>query len=283
DEPADSVAYYYLPAPVKVPADAARHAGVVERTRKSLCDARFAESAAALPAGLRARATNIVGTQARAAHGILVAAAECQAGFIAVGARGLGPLRGLLVGSVSQRLAAESNLPLLIARGHIPRAGEGLRVLLACASSTVCGSAARFLHQLHWHPESRGTALTVVESSFGGELPDWLVQQARSDETEQLARAWVEDHRREVAAQRESLAALCQELPQPFRQLEPQVVEGHPAESILKTAAATGSDLLVLGTHHAAPLVRLLLGSTAVKVLAHAPCSVLLLPHHETP
>jgi nucleotide-binding universal stress UspA family protein len=54
---------------------------------------------------------------------------------------------------------------------------------------------------------------------------------------------------------------------------EHKLVDGDPAEQILK--AATGVDLIVLGTHGSTGLTRLLMGSVAETVLRKAPCPVL--------
>ncbi len=50
---------------------------------------------------------------------------------------------------------------------------------------------------------------------------------------------------------------------------------GAPAEEVLQAAEEAGSDLIVLGHRGASAISRLLLGSTAERVVRHAPCSVL--------
>ena len=51
--------------------------------------------------------------------------------------------------------------------------------------------------------------------------------------------------------------------------------EGDPAAEIIRHAAESGTDLIVMGTHGRTGLERLLLGSVAEKVMREAPCSVL--------
>jgi nucleotide-binding universal stress UspA family protein len=53
------------------------------------------------------------------------------------------------------------------------------------------------------------------------------------------------------------------------------LLEGNPADEILRHATEARSDLIVLGTHGRTGLERLLMGSVAEKVLRGAPCSVL--------
>ena len=51
-----------------------------------------------------------------------------------------------------------------------------------------------------------------------------------------------------------------------------------PAEMILQEAKDKEIDLIVMGTHGRSFLARLLLGSVAQRVIAHAPCPVMVIP-----
>ena len=53
------------------------------------------------------------------------------------------------------------------------------------------------------------------------------------------------------------------------------LLEGDPAEEIIRHAAEARADLIVMGTHGRTGLARLLMGSVAEKVLRGATCSVL--------
>jgi universal stress protein A len=53
---------------------------------------------------------------------------------------------------------------------------------------------------------------------------------------------------------------------------------GNPAREIAALARRIGADLIVMGTHGRSTIARLLQGSIAEKVIAHAPCPVLALP-----
>jgi nucleotide-binding universal stress UspA family protein len=61
----------------------------------------------------------------------------------------------------------------------------------------------------------------------------------------------------------------------PRVKVEYKLLDGDPAEQILKAAAAANADLIVLGTHGATGLARLLMGSVAEQVLRKAACPVL--------
>lgn len=75
-----------------------------------------------------------------------------------------------------------------------------------------------------------------------------------------------------------------EEAQQKLRELEGQAghvrveslaMEGDPVDMIVRAAAETHSDLIVMGTHGRTALARLLLGSVAEAVLRKAPCPVL--------
>lgn len=95
-------------------------------------------------------------------------------------------------------------------------------------------------------------------------IPDYLgepfLQEAISRRTEAADR---------VVAQAQ---ALLGELPQ----LETEILEGPPAEAILRVAGVRKVDLIVMGTRGLGQLQGLLLGSQSQKVLTHAACPVLL-------
>lgn len=57
--------------------------------------------------------------------------------------------------------------------------------------------------------------------------------------------------------------------------LETRILVGHAAEQILRLAADTGADLIVVGHRGRSAIREWLFGSTSRRVVAHAACSVL--------
>ncbi|MBI5354227.1 MAG: universal stress protein [Chloroflexi bacterium] len=55
-----------------------------------------------------------------------------------------------------------------------------------------------------------------------------------------------------------------------------ELIEGNPAEAIIDVATTRKSDVIVMGSRGLGTLAGLLLGSTSQKVVAHAPCPVLI-------
>ena len=54
-----------------------------------------------------------------------------------------------------------------------------------------------------------------------------------------------------------------------------EVIVGHPARTIVKTATSQGTDVIVMGTHGRGAFAHLVLGSVAERVVRTAPCAVL--------
>ena len=61
----------------------------------------------------------------------------------------------------------------------------------------------------------------------------------------------------------------------PRVEIDHRLLEGDPADTILKLAETTGADVIVMGTHGTTGLTRLLVGSVAESVMRKAPCPVL--------
>ena len=73
----------------------------------------------------------------------------------------------------------------------------------------------------------------------------------------------------------ETVAEVSAQLPHPVTVL-PQVVEGHPAESLLHAAA--GAQLLVVGSRGHGTFAGIILGSVSQHCVQHAPCPVVVVP-----
>jgi len=56
---------------------------------------------------------------------------------------------------------------------------------------------------------------------------------------------------------------------------EGRVLRGDPREAIIRAVQEAGADLVVVGSHGRTGLTKLLMGSVASHVVAHAPCDVL--------
>jgi len=59
-------------------------------------------------------------------------------------------------------------------------------------------------------------------------------------------------------------------------EIHTELIEGSEAEAIINVATTRGSEVIVMGSRGRGTLAGLLLGSTSQKVVAHAPCPVLI-------
>lgn len=88
---------------------------------------------------------------------------------------------------------------------------------------------------------------------------------------------------------RERLRAVVQEQFQPADDVRSEVILGQPWSSICDYAREQKIDLLIVPTHGRTGLTRVLIGSTADRIVQHAPCPVLVVKQsqqdcvHDTP
>ncbi len=109
--------------------------------------------------------------------------------------------------------------------------------------------------------------LHVVEPAVYPE--NYLVTPATMDETNQNL----------LAAARERLAEVKQKATAHGLSTETLVRMGRAQSEISDTAKATGTDLIVMGTHGYSGLKQVLLGGTAERVVRHSTCPVLTVRH----
>ena len=272
----DQIGLYY--SPPGGAATAGLDQVVVERGTAAIADALFVAAQSHVPAGFVGKLSQITGSQPPRT-GLQTAADEYHADLIAVGARGIGPIERLLLGSVSHAVVHSASVPVLVARGGDPAAGKIQRVLVACDGSDMDREIAAAVGRLSWPAGAVGQVMTVIEGRSAGEVPEWLKQKTRSPEVEAIAQAFEREFEAEKQAVRTRLEQYSRGLPPPFQAQAPVVAEGHPAEQILNHVAAHAVDLVVLGARGHSAVARWLLGSTSDKVLNQAACSVLLVKH----
>lgn len=194
----------------------------------------------------------------RVAEMILAVVEKEQVDLIVLGARGLGPVRELVLGSVSHRVLAHASCSTLVVNQPLPSLR---RVLLAVEGIQDAESACRFLALKPFREPVEVTVLTVLpfaQPIWPAGLPDSealkanLVKSARNfawDVATRLSRY----HYIATAA----------------------VAEGAPAVEILQEASRTKPDLILMGSRSREGPSRFLLGSVSHAVLHRASCPTL--------
>lgn len=201
--------------------------------------------------------------RAPASHALLAAAEGAH--LLVVGARGHGPVTGMLVGSVSQHVSRHAACPVVVVRR--PHDAAARRVVVGVDGSAGSDKALGFafdvasrsgdpLTAIHgWHPRSLGSAADP--------LPLGLAQPPR----------WEEIAEQTAAGERmlrEALAGWVDKYPDV--EVTRQAIPLHAARVLAD--ASSRATLLVVGSRGRGGFKGLLLGSVSQAVLHHAHCPV---------
>jgi len=194
-------------------------------------------------AGMGVRLEPRLRTSVSAYEGILEEAEAVQPDWIIMGRHGLTGLPRLLLGSVTARVIGHSAVSVLV----VPRGAalEFKRVLIAADDSPFSAAAWQEALSITQRMGSHLTAIAVAASGGEVKTANQVVQRMEAE-------------------------ARLRGVP-----LETAVPYGRPFEAILQVAQAKKVNLIVLGSHGRTGLRRLLLGSTAERVIGQAPCPVL--------
>ena len=216
---------------------------------------------------------NFQSREGRPATEILNYARTLQAGLIAVGHRGIGGSRELLLGSVSSAIARYAASHVLVARGlpedpnFQPRWDH---VLLVVNGSQATKQAIALTRQLLPVGIQRITILCAqtplnphhLFGPFATPTPSWQLtqslQQAQKEQSE-----WI------IQKAQEKLTA-------PNVELETFIQIGEPGSLICQMAAQQGADMIILGSDRQPAFRHTRLTATGDYALHHAPCPVLL-------
>ena len=188
---------------------------------------------------------------------IVSMAEEQKADLIVMGARGLGPIKEWLLGSVSHRVLTLASCATLIVNGPVKAMKQ---ILLPLAGLSDAEAAIRFLQLKPFHEAVDVTLLTVLTSTEPPRPGDAAAAAAATERLEEKA-AYIEgvaERLRVIGYQAHGVA-----------------VVGTPSSMILQEATTLQSDLILMGTRGRQGITRFLLGSVSHEVLHRMPCPVL--------
>ena len=195
-----------------------------------------------------------------AAEVIVSTAEEQKADLIVMGARGLGPVKERLLGSVSHRILTLAPCATLIVNGPVKAMRQ---ILLPLQGLSDAEAAVRFLQLKPFHDAVEVTLLTVLPST----QPPWPGEAAAAT-AEKLEEQALQSARDYINGEAERLRAVGY-------QARGIAVFGTPSAMILQEATKLRSDLILMGTRGRQGITRFLLGSVAHAVLHQMPCPVL--------
>jgi nucleotide-binding universal stress UspA family protein len=203
--------------------------------------------------------------QGNAATALLGAAESLRADLIAVGSRGLGPVKEFLLGSVSQQVVRCAPCSVLIARGPLARLQ---RVLVGVDGSVHARAAAQFVANLLLARDASIHLCSVAEQPIFGPA-----KVGRSPQELQVALETITEIGRAAAEQ--VLAETRTLLAGEGYAVSSSLRSGHPVDHLLAAIREFRPELAVIGAKGRTSAKDSALGSVAHMTLKYASCSVL--------
>ena len=190
---------------------------------------------------------------------ILETAQSSKSHLIILGARGLGQLKELVLGSTSHRILMHAPCSTMIIKEPVPRLKK---VLLPIEGQEDVNAALQFLALQPFRE-------TVAIDVFAVWPQPQLAWPATLGQSKLL-----EMHAIEEAQDR--MKSVTDKLLRINYTAETKVGMGDPAYAILEQAKSSQTDLILMGTHGRGGLARFLMGSISHSVLHQADCPVLI-------
>jgi nucleotide-binding universal stress UspA family protein len=191
------------------------------------------------------------------AERIVEVAKREQVNLIVMGARGVGPIKERLFGSVAHRVLTYASCSKFIVTTPLRALS---RLLLPITGKEDADHALRFLKLNPFASPVEIRLLTVLPHT----MPPWPAGSVAFEleaATLQVARRFIDD----VAVQVRSLGY----------QVSGDAVLGSPVQTIIEQHQKTNPDLILMGSHRSRGLGRLVLGSVSHALLHHSPCPLL--------
>lgn len=193
---------------------------------------------------------------------------SADAALTVVGTRGLGGVAGLVLGSVSLRLATHTRGPLLVVRGDRPHDDDRRDVLLGLESDTDVEAAIYALQEA----ERRGARLQVLHSWMHRHTPPELPSPIPATSPGQTRLAL--HSRAEEAVPRFAMAEIREQ--HPGVEVESRTVRTAPAHALVE--ATREAAVVVIGSHRTDSPLGAHRGSVAHALLHRSHCPVLVVP-----
>jgi nucleotide-binding universal stress UspA family protein len=189
---------------------------------------------------------------------IVSTAEEQKADLIVMGARGLGPIKERLIGSVSHRILTLAPCATLVVNGPVKAMKQ---ILLPLQGLSDAEAAIHFLQLKPFHDAVEVTLLTVLPST----QPPWPSTVAAAENLEEQA----------LQSARDYIDGVGERLRVLGYQARGIAVLGTPSAVILQEATKLRADLILMGTRGRQGITRFVLGSVSHAVLHKMPCPVL--------
>jgi nucleotide-binding universal stress UspA family protein len=191
--------------------------------------------------------------------GAAIVAASTTAELVVVGARGLGRIRGLLMGSVSTYVTPRAQCPVVVVRERPSRSLPELRVVVGVDGSADSAAALRYAFEA---ADRQKLGLTLVHT--------WDLDVDATAAALAWSVDWHQADEQERALVAEAVAGFAAEFP--AVDVRRHVVRSHPVAELARQSV--NAALLVLGTRGRRTAKGMVLGSVSQSVLHDAHCPV---------
>ncbi len=190
---------------------------------------------------------------------MLKIAKDEETDLIVLGARGLGPIREQIFGSISHRMITHAPCPTLVVKGPLRKIQH---ILIPIQDQDDAESIMAFFKKAPFRLPCAVTVLHVVPLSE----PAWPMGAIIPPE-----------FRKEMVTYAEKFTqVMCLELERLGYQAKGSAIIGAPSSTIVDEVKKTSPDLLVMRTHRRSGVSRFFLGSVSHSVVHHTDCSILL-------
>lgn len=190
---------------------------------------------------------------------IITTAEHEKVDLIVMGARGVGPIKERLLGSVSHRILTLAPCAKLIVNAPVKAMK---RILVPLQGQYDMEAMISFLELKPFHEPVEVSLLTIIPSV----RPPWPVETAAAEQLEQRALLSAKDFIDDVANRLKAIGY----------DARGRAALGTPSEMILREATALQADLILMGSRGRKGVTRFVLGSVAHAVLHQMPCPVLI-------
>jgi nucleotide-binding universal stress UspA family protein len=190
---------------------------------------------------------------------IITTAESVQADLVVMGARGLGPVKERLFGSVSHRVLTMAPCAKLIVNGPMQAMR---RILFPLQGQADAEAVIRFLGQKPFRDPVELALFTVLPPT----RPPWPTGATAAEQLEQRALQSAQDFIDDIRGRLQAMGY----------EAKGTAVLGNPAVTILEQAEKLRPDLILMGSRGRSGVTRFVLGSVSHAVLHQTRCPVLI-------
>ena len=192
---------------------------------------------------------------------ILSTAQKENIDLILMGARGVGPMKELMLGSVSHRVLSHAACPVFVVKNPVRAVN---RILVPIKGPEDAAAAVKFLSGKPFKEIVEATIFTAVNFP----APLWPADESVRDTMKSQA----------LEGAHYFVNGIVSQLSPEWYRTKGTATIGEPATMILREAAKISPDLVLMGSRGRTGITRFVLGSVSHSILHQATCPALMFP-----